>query len=324
MRATTDYNNEAVMLQMDGKLEQAERAFIQALVADPQNATAHNNLGFLLTRQRRFEEALKHLDQALIINPESDTAHLNKGNVHLAMGDLRPAYEHYSKSLEINNENPLAWEMYARFFMAANQPGEASRAWAQAVQLKPDDLNYRLELAVCLITSGRYEDARPVLEELVQYDAQNVRVWTQLGIVYLMRKDYGTAAGLFTRALGLAPEDESARYHLGLTCLATGEREKAEQEFHRIVQLHPENIKARTDLAVLLLSRGDLESALGELETCLATDPDYSKALYYQALVWHQMGRDAEAEMALKSLAAEPDGAYTQQAQAYLEKYIRA
>lgn len=324
MKARKDYNNEAVMLQIEGKLEQAERAFIQALEADPQNATAHNNLGFLLTRQGRFEEALQHLEQALVINPENDTAHLNKGNVHLAMGDLSPAYEHYSKSLEVNNENPLAWEMYARFFMAANQPEEASQAWAQAVQLKPDDLNYRLELAVCLIASGRYLDARYVLEELVQYDAENVRVWTQLGIVYLMRKDFGTAAGLFTRALGLMPEDESARYHLGLTCLATGEREKAEQEFHRIVQLHPKNIKARTDLAVLLLSRGDLESVLGELETCLSIDSDYSKALYYRALVWHQMDRDAEAEMALKALAAEPDGTYAQQARVYLEKHIQA
>ena len=175
------------MLQMDGKLEQAEQAYIQALEADPQNATAHNNIGFLLTRQGRFKEAIQHLEQALVINPESDTAHLNKGNVHLAMGDLSPAYEHYSKSLEINNENPLAWEMYAKFFTAANQPEEASHAWARAVQVKPDDLNYRLELAVSLIASGRYEVARPVLEELIQYDAHNNRVWTQLGIVYLMR-----------------------------------------------------------------------------------------------------------------------------------------
>ncbi len=317
-------NNQALLFHLQGNLKMARNLFENALAIEPDNAAVHNNLGFLLCQQNNWDEAMVHLEKAVTLHPESDAAHLNKGHAHLAQGAWGQAYAHYSKALEINQENPLAWESYAKFFMLNQQPGDAAQAWAQAVQLKPEELGYQLELAVCLVALGHYPDAKIILEEVIRRDARQARAWAQLGIVYFLRKDYGIAEELLTKALGLAPEDESARYHLALTCLTTGEQAKAEQEFQRLVQLHPANAKARTDLAVLLLSRGELETALLELNTCLSTNPDYAKAKYYQAVILHQMNRAAEAEPILESLAVDPAADYAQQGQVYLEKYFHA
>jgi tetratricopeptide (TPR) repeat protein len=294
MKSSQQFNNEAVLSQIEGRFDAAEIAYLQALDEDPGNGTAHNNLGLLLAQKGQEREALTHFEAALSINPHSDAAHLNKGNLHLANGEMEQAYYHYTKAIELDREHALNWEMYAKFFVLAGQPQEAAEAWAQAAQLNPAETSYHLKLSISLVALGKYNEAKLILMDLVQKESSNPKAWTQLGIVYLLRKDYGIAEELFKKALGLVPEDEQARYHLSLTYIATGENQKAEMELRRIVQLHPHHVKARTDLAILMLSEHKWENALEHLNEALSVDADCVKAKHYHEMALHQMNKTEE------------------------------
>lgn len=322
MKSSVEYNNEGILSEMNGQPGEAMDMFYTAIETDPQNDGAHNNLGFLLMQQGLLTEAIEHFDAALAINPDNDIAHLNKGNAHLVKEEMKLAYTHYTKALELNRENVLAWEMLAKFFILVNQPEEVAKAWTQAVQLDPGEIWYRLELAIALSALGKYDDAMALLEIVLQQEYNNARAFRQMGIIYLVRKDYSMAEELLNKAKGLAPGDEVARYHLSLVYLATGAYTEAEKELRRLVQLNPQNTKARNDLAVLLVSRGELENALTELNESLQADPDNSRAKYYKAIALHQRNCMVEAEAILIELTETAYTDYNVEAKLYLKKYF--
>jgi Flp pilus assembly protein TadD len=143
-----------------------------------------------------------------------------------------------------------------------------------------------------------------------------------MGILFLMRKDFGSAIDVFRKTLGLAPEDETARYHLALSYLATGEQPKAEMEFERLLLLNPQHINVRTDLAVLLLSKGELEKALQELIYVLEIDPAYDKAIYYHGVLLYYLDRKTEAATILDNLQKSTSPEYSEKARLFVNKYI--
>ena len=68
--------------------EEAEKQYLLALEADPNNAVVHNDYGTLLERTGRYEEAGKQYLLALEADPNHAAAHYNYGNILIAMGRL--------------------------------------------------------------------------------------------------------------------------------------------------------------------------------------------------------------------------------------------
>ncbi len=79
------WNNLGVVMQMDGRHDEARAAYERAASLQP-NADAHNNLGLLLPFYGEVEQALQHFRRAIELRPDFSTAYRNLLGVMLYSG----------------------------------------------------------------------------------------------------------------------------------------------------------------------------------------------------------------------------------------------
>jgi lipoprotein NlpI len=85
--------------------ELAEKAFVQALARNADDAIAHNHLGILKRRKGQFQDALLEYQRAIEIDANYARAYLNLGILFdLYLQDLGKALQQYRKYLELTSE----------------------------------------------------------------------------------------------------------------------------------------------------------------------------------------------------------------------------
>ena len=115
-----------------GKLDEAERAFKQVIVLNPEVAGAYANLGVIHMRRKQWPQALEMLGNAEKLAPEIAGIRLNIGLVYFRQND----------------------------FARAIQPFES------VLQQAPDFFQARYLLGLCYFFNDRWTDAIATLEPL--------------------------------------------------------------------------------------------------------------------------------------------------------------
>jgi tetratricopeptide (TPR) repeat protein len=97
--------NLGTLHEQSGDLAAAERAYRNALAADPGEYHAAVNLGHLAMRAGRLEEARTLFAHALSLAPEFVDAWLNLGVVAVRLGDLESARRSFERALELQPDH---------------------------------------------------------------------------------------------------------------------------------------------------------------------------------------------------------------------------
>lgn len=82
-RSAADWFNLAFLLEQEGRLEEAERAFARALELDPKLDRAWYGMGLVLIRLGRFEEAVAALKRNTELQPMSPYGWYQLARVHV-------------------------------------------------------------------------------------------------------------------------------------------------------------------------------------------------------------------------------------------------
>ena len=142
---------------------------------------------------------------------------------------------------------------------------EAQRSLTNAVALAPENVGWRLHLAIVTQEAGAFPESVELLSALaVEYPA-HAAVQCRLGSALLLRGDLAGATAAYRRAVDAAPD--VAEIHAGL--------------------------------GAALLRGGDTAGAVGELERAIAIDPGYQVAHYQLGLALRKLGRAADGDREL-------------------------
>jgi tetratricopeptide (TPR) repeat protein len=134
----------------------------------------------------------------------------------------RAASKQAEKAAAAAGEGPLVSEALVQRNAAAMTLFEAQRYEEAVPVLKeivagaPALTGPRINLALALMQSGKLEEAQGVLEEAVTLEPQNAAANTQLGIVYRMRGQFAPAERAYQAALAADPTYANAHYDLGV------------------------------------------------------------------------------------------------------------
>jgi tetratricopeptide (TPR) repeat protein len=143
----------AVVLEAQGKREQAIRHWSEALRLKPGFAKAHNNLGVMLVREGRLDEAVSHYRQALRIDPDYVDAHYNLANVLGHREEFDGAIRHYREALRV----------------------------------EPDHAGARFNIGSALVSQGRFDEAIPHYQELLRKNPDHAKARRNLDILLKRR-----------------------------------------------------------------------------------------------------------------------------------------
>jgi len=111
-----------VLYAHQGKREEAEQQFLEALRINPNHALAHYNLGSLYHDQGKREEAEQQYLEALRINPNHANVHNNLGCLYDDQGKLEEAVKHFREFVRILEEKGLTEDpQFVNFYQRAKE-----------------------------------------------------------------------------------------------------------------------------------------------------------------------------------------------------------
>ena len=112
----------------------------------------------------------------------------------------------------------------------------ATGAWAASSDSSSSTQSVadRLDKAESAIDAGNYQDAIPILEDVVETDPENANAYNLLGFAFRNLGDYGKSQTYYDQALMIDPKHKGANEYLGELYLKLGQLETAEAQLARL------------------------------------------------------------------------------------------
>ena len=149
-----------------GRLAEAEQVLRRA--ARVRDAAAEYNLALVLDRQGRWDEARQHYEQALAINPFHVKAMNNLAIGLDQRGQTGAAFAWYDRAIQTSPSDPEAHSNLGAALIGQRRFDEAIRVLRTAIELNPGAADAYNNLGIALAFSGRLDEARKRFEEALR------------------------------------------------------------------------------------------------------------------------------------------------------------
>ncbi len=198
---------------------------------------------------------------------------------------------------EGSHSTPL-WKGYwekARGAVLLNQYNEAVRFFRQALALKPNLDEARLELARVLESQEKWGEAIGELEVLADHQPLNIKIQKELADLFSRQKEYRRASERYLWILQKEPENLPVRLALARNFFEVNELEKALIEWRQVLIRDPQNTEARLQMVEALIATRRLDESIQILDYLVKHFPKQSglKRKMAQALVLAQKFKEA-------------------------------
>ncbi len=128
-----------MVLQLEGKLAEAEACYRAALQRDPDYVEALIGLGQVEAQQGQILPALTHVESAIEIDPQRPRGHFSLGRLLETQGRTDEALAEYFRALELEPTNAEVSLSIAAIQLSRNQADQALSRLDQAVELAPEN-----------------------------------------------------------------------------------------------------------------------------------------------------------------------------------------
>ena len=287
------YNNHGVTLRNRGEWDAAIRAYRDALELQPTYQLSRTNLSDVLWQKanarrqagRSVEAIATYLELQKLHPDDTDIASL-LGELYLKVRDYPAAvsafhqvYTALPTDEQVQHNLIAAYQQYARALRNQRNYSAAVVQLQKAVVLFPNDINLRLSLSQAYQHTGKYEQAKSELAQILVQDPDNQKAKTELvnlqvrrGNALMNRKKYAAAVAVF-EAIPASEKTIDMHNMIGYLYLVQGEHLKALATFETVLTKQPRNAVAYQNL-LSLESQLDLilEKARATASTVPGTD----------------------------------------------------
>jgi tetratricopeptide (TPR) repeat protein len=232
--------------------EEAEQAYRQAILIEPENPSAHIAISFVLTQPvvgsnlgKRYEEAEKTARKAIELDPANAIGYDQLG-VALELRGLigNETKNAYEKAIELEPGFALAYAHLGRLLRRNGEMKESSAAYRQAIQLSKD-VPTMILVADVMQSQQRYTESEQLLRTALRQDPKNPTALFLLGRALTVRKSFDEAEAVLNKSVAVSPNSFVSYTLLGSLYYSSGKLEQAEQALNKALSVISENEKKR-------------------------------------------------------------------------------
>ncbi len=288
----------------------SETLFMHALRATGQNCVAYNILGLVLQRQGRLDEAVGHYAQALQLDPDYAVAHYNLAAAFRAKGMRDEAVAHFKQALLLQPGFALAHNGLGRVLLDRGSSGEALTELQQALRLAPDNAEVHNNLGIAYVRQGQTAEAVKHFEACLHLHPNDPDALYNLGNVAFTEGKFGAAVLHYQTAVQVKPDFFRAHHNLGMSLAELGQWDEAVAQYGVALKLHPDFAPTEYQLADALLKQGKPGQASSWFAAALKHQPDFAEAHHGLGLILAKEQNFGEALPHLRKAATlKPDWA---------------
>lgn len=180
----------------------------------------------------------------------------------------------------------------------------ATKAFARAVELKPESAQANKLLGVCLQKQGKDTEALPYLQVAASRDPSDAETQNDLGLSLVNLARLKEAGVAFTEAVKLDPNLAKAQLNLGVYLAQSGKLSEAITHVTKATALDPSYIEAWITAAQIYSAQGNSSEALAKASRASDIDGENADALFIRTASLVQLGRINEAQALYPQLRA--------------------
>jgi tetratricopeptide (TPR) repeat protein len=216
------------IFEANGQADQAVAAYRKALETDPGFAAAR--LALIKTELSRGnrEAAIAEAKKAAADMPKSPEIQYLLGEMAARQSDYKAALGYLERAIKGMPGNADAWALLGHVYRGNNRIEDAADAYAKAVELAPQNFNYRTTYGLLLGMTGDLEKGLAQLKKVVEtpgYDKADA--WANLGWTYRKMNQPEESIAAYLKAIQIDPNLAQAYLGLGWAYQQTKEYDKA-------------------------------------------------------------------------------------------------
>jgi choline-sulfatase len=247
----------------------------------PQNTYGWSPLRALRTGKYLYIKAPRQelYDQSVDPKAEHDLSSASTAVTSTLAGQLDAFRQKTTSSREApkSTVDPEAQAKLAALgYVATNS--NASKAGAKEQGADPKDkieIGNLIHRTYLLIEDQRYQEAVPVLRQLIAKEPDTPLAYAQLGQCFVSLKDYPQAVPVLRKAVELRPDMTLPHFQLGVALLETRDIAGAVPELEVVVARKPHWEEAHLLLQMAYAQTDRMAEAIKECEKVLEFDPDH-------------------------------------------------
>ncbi len=249
--------------------------------------------GVFLTEQGKGEDAVVALSEALRFNPKSSDTFYWRARAFQSMQQNAKAIADAEEAIRLSPSGKEAPLLLITLYRKAGDLANAQKYADRTQQITDAEqqqasfgrsLRDTLDKAEPLLREGRYADAIPLYESLLQKVPTFYEAWFALGTCYSETGRYADAKVALEKYLYFQPVSADGRAALGIVEAQTGDLEGAAAELQKSLDVEPANVEVRKVLAHVLLQQRQPGRAADVLQAVPLGDDAEAKSLLAEAL----------------------------------------
>jgi tetratricopeptide (TPR) repeat protein len=178
---------------------------------DPKDADSWVSLGRLYRVSNNSEDAEKAYNQAVVADPDNEEALTGLAMLYSDLGQNDRAVEKLKAATD-KNPSDRALVALGRAYEQMKDYKHAAEALKKALEMQPDNSGLKAGLANDLMMSDRLDEALALFEELATEDPANPQFQLRVAEIYRVKRDYAKSAEVLKKVKAIDPRDMEVRY----------------------------------------------------------------------------------------------------------------
>ncbi len=281
---------------------------------DPKDLKAAFLVVTLLEEKGALDQADEKLKTLLRRNTSSEDAEsiarnnrvfwAHAGMVRQRLGRYQEAADAFGEAANSSKEKDATLVTYRIDSLISAKAFDQALKEARAARQEPafkDEADLRFLEAYALRGTGDEKGASALVDAMVAAPKDEVNDTLAAADFYQRGKNLSRAQELFTRVTGKDPKNVRALFSLGSVLERQKKYDEAEKAFRAALALAPDSAITLNYLGYMNADRNvKVEEALSLIQKAVAADPENGS--YLDSLAWalHRLGRNDEAETAMR------------------------
>jgi tetratricopeptide (TPR) repeat protein len=260
------FNAIALVKTDQGKLEEAIKAYQQAMCLAPDQIFSWNNMGNLYNKLNRSNEAIDAFQRAIGHNPKDAVSWNGLGNVLSILGQTNKAIFAYQRAIMCAPTfvNPVIG--LADAYVSSGRINTAVVVYKKAIELNDHLVDPLLKLGMINIDQGNQVEAINTFKKVVSLDPTLACAWNELGKLFLSSNSYDDAITSCKKAIALDRSLGSAYINLAQAYYFTRKYSQCITVYQKAL----EQLKADKERAAAWVGLGDAYWQINDFSHAMA------------------------------------------------------
>lgn len=265
------FKNKGELLINEQKWDMAERLYVAAIAAWPEEAFGYDGMGRVwFYGKGQPEVAITYYEKEIFLLPNNPQLDISLGELYRGEHDFERAKFWYQKALGLDtrNENAKAglshtWSDFGDELVRQHLWLEAETAYEQAILVQPNNASAYIGYAtIQQVRDNNLSSAELWIEKALQADPKFLQSYLMMGDLHRIQKDYSGADIWYSRARNLCPDCYYPYMMLGISFFEQARYDEAKENLMNALRINSKDCWTYFHLGQVYYQQGHFGKAI--------------------------------------------------------------